>query len=83
MQKFKLHSLAVLAAILLLAVVLQSCQFNSTPEPDSIKENIVYFKDERSGLCFAAINSTNTQSLSNSSSITCVPCDSLKRVDVK
>lgn len=79
MKKFKSHFLSVLIATL----VLPACQVNSIPETDEIKENIAYFKDHRTGLCFAAINSTNTQSLSNSSSITCVPCDSLKNVEVK
>lgn len=83
MQKFKLHSSAVLAAIVLLALVLPSCQFNVKPDTAEIQENIVYFKDPNTGLCFAAVNSTNTKSLSNNSSITCVPCDSLKRVEVK
>ena len=57
MQKFKLHS-SVLAAILLLAVVLPSCQFNGKPDTAEIQENIVYFKDTNTGLCFAAVNST-------------------------
>lgn len=74
---------ATLAAILMLAVVLPSCQINEKPNTKEIQENIVYFKDPNTGLCFAAVNSTNTKSLSNSSSITCVPCDSLKTVEVK
>lgn len=72
-----------IAAILLLAVVLPSCQINEKPDTSEIQENIVYFKDPNTGLCFAAVNSTNTKSWSNSSSITCVPCDSLKKVEVK
>ena len=67
----------------MLVVLLMQCQFNTEPKIKSIRENLVYFKDPNTGLCFAAINSTNTSSLSNSTSITCVPCDSLKRVDVK
>lgn len=67
----------------LLAVVLSSCQFNDKADTDEIKDNIVYFRDSNTGLCFAAINSINTKSLSSSSSITCVPCDSLKRIKVK
>lgn len=64
-------------------LLIQSCQINEKPEVDSIKESLVYFKDSKTGLCFAAVNSTNTKSMSNSTSITCVPCDSLKNVDVK
>ena len=64
-------------------LMMVSCQFNSKPDTNEIKDNLVYFKDPRTGLCFAAVNSTNTKSLSNSSSITCVPCDSLKNVEVK
>jgi len=40
-----------------------------------INEIIVYTKDNRTGLCFASIGSFST--------ITCVPCDSLKNVEVK
>ncbi len=67
----------------LIILIIQGCQINEKPEVDSIKENLVYFKDSKTGLCFAAVNSTNTKSMSNSTSITCVPCDSLKNVDVK
>lgn len=69
--------------IMILLVSLSGCQINEKPEVDSIKENLVYFKDDRTGLCFAAVNSTNTKSLSNSTSIACVPCDSLKNVQIK
>ncbi len=64
-------------------ILIQGCQINEKPEVEGIKENLVYFKDNKTGLCFAAVNSTNTKSMSNSTSITCVPCDSLKNVDVK
>ena len=66
--------------ILLIPLLLVGCQFNEKPDTDSIKENLAFFKEEKTGLCFAAVNSTNTKSLSNTSSISCVPCDSLKKI---
>lgn len=59
-------------------------QKNSKPDTKSLKDDIVYFKDVRTGLCFAAINSNigggTTQAIT---SITYVPCDSLKRVKLE
>ena len=69
--------------IILIASTWFSCQFNSKPNASTILENLVYFKDKNTGLCFVGVNSTNTKSLSNSSSIACVPCDSLKTVNVE
>ncbi len=40
-------------------------------------QKVVYIKDNRTGLCFGEIEPN-----SNSESITCVPCDSLKKVTV-
>jgi len=65
-----------------LVFMLVGCQFNGKPDTDEIQSNLAYFKDPNTNLCFAAVNSTNTKSWSNSSSITCVPCDSLKNVKV-
>ena len=73
----------IILMIMVLLVSLSGCQVNEKPEVDSIKENLVYFMDDRTGLCFAAVNSTNTKSWSNSTSIACVPCDSLKRIEIK
>jgi hypothetical protein len=52
-----------------------SCQNSSKPDVESLKENIVFFK--KGNLCFAAVNS-DTYGYYTISSITCVPCDSLK-----
>lgn len=60
----------VVLMVMVLLVSLSGCQVNEKPEVDSIKENLVYFKDDSTGLCFAAVNSTNTKSWSNSTSIT-------------
>lgn len=69
--------------LIVLFGVLTSCQLTNEPNVNKIERNLVYFKDEKTGLCFAAINSMSSKSLSNSTSITCVPCDSLKKVKVK
>ena len=50
--------------ILIFAITISSCQYNDKPDTGSIKDNLAYFKDETTGLCFAAVNSTNTKSLS-------------------
>lgn len=83
MRKFKLRNLVDIAVYTVLAVVLTGCQFNSETNVKEVKKNIVYFKDENTNLCFASINSTSTGSLSETTSIACVPCDSLKNVSVK
>lgn len=83
MRKFKLRNLVAIAVYTVLAVVLTGCQFSGESNVKDIKENLVYFKDEKTNLCFAAINSTNTSSLTETTSITCVPCDSLKNVTLK
>jgi hypothetical protein len=67
---------------LLLTILFTGCQLSEKPDVDDIKENLVYFKDERTNLCFAAVNSRSSKSLSETSSIACVPCDSLKNVQV-
>lgn len=78
MRKFKLRNL-----VAVLAVVLTGCQLSSESYVKGIKKNLVYFKDEKTNLCFAAINSITTSSLTESTSISCVPCDSLKNVILK
>lgn len=54
-----------------------SCSPTFIETDSSVKENIRYFKDKDTNLCFATITSGSSL---NSVSITCVPCDSLKRV---
>ena len=66
-----------------LFVILTSCQISSDINSAEVKENMIYFKDERTGLCFAAVGSTNSSSLSKDVSFTCVPCDSLKNVTLQ
>ncbi len=46
-----------------------------------IENKIVYFKDARTGLCFATLNS-KTYGGSQVTSITCVPCEALSNVQV-
>lgn len=69
--------------ILFFAVImLASCQINDTTDNSKIIENITYFKDERTKLCFASVNSYSYGSRVITS-ITCVPCDSLKKIGIK
>ena len=63
-----------------LSVFLFSCQQTVKSDTDSIENKIVYFRDTRTGLCFGAINSISYASYAVTS-ITCVPCDSLKHLE--
>jgi hypothetical protein len=58
---------------------LLSCQSTTRPNTKSLGNDVTYFKDTITNLCFGAIASqTNTPY--DIVSITCVPCDSLKKV---
>jgi hypothetical protein len=68
--------------VLLGLIMLVSCQANDTTNNNDVKNNITYFKDAKTGLCYAAINSY-TYGGYKVTSITCVPCDSLKKIEIK
>lgn len=53
-------------------IVTVGCQNNSKPAPITGADNLRYFHDERTGLCFAAMNSQIEGYASTS--ITNVPC---------
>lgn len=65
-----------------LIAILSACQMSTQTNVKSVGRNLTYFKDARTGLCFASVNSNSTQGGSYTS-IACVPCDSLKNVEVK
>jgi hypothetical protein len=71
-----------LLVLLFIAVVAVACQMSSVSNTEDIKRSITYFKDESTGLCFAAINSMSGAGYTVTS-ITCVPCDSLKKIGIK
>lgn len=50
-------------------------------EVQKIKQSITYIKDEKIGLCFAVLNN-HTDGFRSTFTIACVPCDSLKNVNV-
>ena len=66
---------------LLSIVTMTSCQQTKQSNPDEIKKNLIYFQDSNTNLCFGAINSITAQGY-EVTSVTCVPCDSLKNVSV-
>ena len=70
-------------AFLGLVVIMSACQMSTTANVNKIGDNLRYFKDSRTGLCFAAIGSVSASSGSSYTSITCVPCEALKNVEVK
>jgi hypothetical protein len=63
--------------ILLLLATTSGCQHNSIPNTRNLSDKIVYFKDERTGLCFAAINSA-TEKGSRITSFTTVDCEKVR-----
>lgn len=67
---------------LVLGIILISCQGTSASNNEKIVDRITYFKDPKTGLCFAAINS-DTYGFNKVTSITYVPCDSLKKLGIK
>lgn len=56
-----------------------SCQTTTPTDTVSVKDNITYFKDERTGLCFATVSSVS-EGYYPIASITCVPCDSVNKL---
>lgn len=93
MKTLKLQRVTHYFSYILLATVLfSSCEIrerqgedlNITNEDEvsTIKSKITYIKDDKTGLCFAVLNNS-TDGFRSTFSITCVPCDSLKRVSLK
>lgn len=68
--------------VFLCGIILTSCNMTSAPSNSDAQSNvsqISYIKDTRTGLCFGMLNSTSYTGY-EITSITCVPCDSLKNV---
>jgi hypothetical protein len=63
---------------LLIVIMMTSCQQTQNFSPEEGTKNITYFKDQNTGLCFAALNSTS-YGFYEVTSIACVPCDSLEK----
>jgi hypothetical protein len=61
-----------------LLLIFGSCQQQSQPDAIATKKGITYFKDTQTGICFGAINIESSSGYLTTS-ITCVPCDSLIR----
>ena len=75
----------IILILVLMAIGVSSC--HETPGDKRIKDitrvlnTMYYYKDSQTGLCFAAITSRNAYG--DVTSITCVPCDSLKKIGIK
>lgn len=76
--------LIVLALTLL--VISSGCtygtQYSEKSDNHEIVKKITYFKDKRTGLCYAVVNSHTAYGYSVTS-FTCVPCDSLKNKNIE
>lgn len=65
----------------LCGIIVTSCNLTTSPSSTGAHENasqITYTKDDRSGLCFGMLNSMHSGY--ESTSITCVPCDSVEKL---
>jgi nitrous oxide reductase accessory protein NosL len=60
-----------LFATIVATMMLAGCQMNSAPDPVK-SNNIVYFQDERTDICFAATNSYHDGTYQTT--LTYVPC---------
>lgn len=67
-----------------LIFVLIACQVPAHYRSDDndVISGIKYIKDDRTGLCFAILTSVSANTYIIIS-ITCVPCDSLKKLGIK
>lgn len=73
-------------ALILLSFVLSSCGTKSAKIQSLDADDISYFQDKDTGLCFAAIGSRQGSDISGGGTgmgFTCVPCDSLTKVRIK
>jgi hypothetical protein len=61
---------------ILILVALTGCQMSSTTDNTSVTNDLTYFKDPKTGLCFASIGSIEGNGRIIVS-IACVPCDSV------
>jgi hypothetical protein len=71
----------LLISVIILIIVTNGCFFHhhsaSSVKPIVWGQNIHYHKDIRTGLCFAVLNMTAYTAMY---SITCVPCDSVRKL---
>lgn len=68
--------------IFLCGIIFTSCNMTSAPSSANAQNNVTkisYIKDSRTGLCFGMLNSTSYSGY-ETTSITCVPCDSVKNI---
>jgi hypothetical protein len=67
--------------ILVVVIALTSCSVNTSDNVDFDGTDVVYFKDKRTGLCFGAVASRNTGSVSTTGlGLTCVPCEKVEKL---
>ena len=67
--------------LLLSTILLFSCGVSTSDNMNIKGENLVYFKDTRTNLCFAAVASRKAASFDTTGlGLTQVPCDSVKHL---
>jgi len=70
-----------LLLIIGVALFATSCGVSSSSNIDIYGEDVVYFKDSRTGLCFGAVASRKAGNASSTGlGITCVPCEEVEHL---
>jgi hypothetical protein len=70
-----------LVIVLGLALMIGGCSVNSSDNVNIDGEDMVYFKDSRTNLCFGAVASRKAMTASTTGlGVTCVPCESVKHL---
>ena len=66
---------------LLFALLLCSCSVNTSSNVNFKGEDLIYFKDSRTNLCFAVVASRKTASFDTTGlGVTCVPCENVEHL---
>jgi len=67
--------------VICVTLFLCSCSVNTSSNVNFKGEDLKYFKDNRTGLCFAVVASRKAASLETTGlGVTCVPCEKVKHL---
>ena len=68
-------------SIIMIGVFMTSCSVNSSDNVNIDGEDMVYFKDSRTNLCFGAVASRKAMTASTTGlGVTCVPCETVEHL---
>ena len=70
-----------LGIVLGLALLMSGCAVNSSDNVNIDGNDVVYFKDSRTGLCFGAVATRKAMTASSTGmGMTCVPCADVEKL---